>query len=126
VARLMPREVDDAGSRSLVGKSGALGVKIHLNKNTQEIVGNGKVEAMAFADGSRLDVDMIIVSAGIKPRDELARSAGLAVGSRGGVVVDNQLRTSDPAILAIGEVALHGGMIHGLVAPGYDMAEGAP
>ena len=122
-SRLMPRQIDDAGSKSLVAKIEALGVRVHLNKNTQEIVGKGRVEAMAFADGSRLDVDMIIVSAGIKPRDELARSAGLAVGSRGGVVVDNQLRTSDPSIFAIGEAALYGGMIYGLVAPGYEMAE---
>jgi nitrite reductase (NADH) large subunit len=122
-SRLMPRQVDDAGSKALVGKIEALGVKVHLNKNTQAIVGNGRVEGMAFADGSRLDVDMIVVSAGIKPRDELARSCGLAVGSRGGVVVDNQLRTSDSAIFAIGEVALYGGMIYGLIAPGYEMAE---
>jgi nitrite reductase (NADH) large subunit len=122
-SRLMPRQVDDAGSKALVSKIEALGVKVHLNKNTKEIVGTNQVEAMAFADGSRLDVEMIIVSAGIKPRDELARSCGLAIGSRGGVVVDNQLRTSDPSIFAIGEVALYSGMIYGLIAPGYDMAE---
>jgi nitrite reductase (NADH) large subunit len=121
--RLMPRQIDDAGSRVLVGKINALGVQVHLNKNTKEIVGNGKVEAMSFADGSELDVKMVVVSAGIKPRDELARACGLTVGPRGGVVVDERLRTSDPAIFAIGEVALFGGMIYGLVAPGYEMAE---
>jgi nitrite reductase (NADH) large subunit len=121
--RLMPRQVDEAGSRALVGKINALGVQVHLNKNTKEIVGAGKVEGMLFADGSRLDVDMVVVSAGIKPRDELARASGLAVGQRGGVVVDDRLRTSDPDILAIGEVALHGTMVYGLVAPGYEMAE---
>ena len=107
----------------LVGKINALGVQVHLNKNTKEILGNGKVEGMAFADGGELDVKMVVVSAGIKPRDELARACGLAVGQRGGVVVDDQLRTSDPDIFAIGEVALYGGMIYGLVAPGYEMAE---
>ena len=66
---------------------------------------------------------MIVVSAGIKPRDDLARACGLTVGQRGGVVVDDHLRTSDPDIFAIGEVALYGGMIYGLVAPGYEMAE---
>ena len=66
---------------------------------------------------------MVVVSAGIQPRDELARACGLTVGQRGGVVVDDHLRTSDPDIFAIGEVALHGGMIYGLVAPGYEMAE---
>ena len=66
---------------------------------------------------------MVIVSAGIRPRDELARECGLTVGERGGVVVDDRLQTSDPSIFAIGEVALHAGMIYGLVAPGYEMAE---
>jgi nitrite reductase (NADH) large subunit len=122
-SRLMPRQIDDAGSRVLVGKINALGVQVHLNKNTKEILGNGKVEGMSFADGPDLDVKMIVVSAGIKPRDDLARACGLMVGQRGGVVVDDHLRTSDPNIYAIGEVALYGGMIYGLVAPGYEMAE---
>src|SRR5262249_45882793 len=121
--RLMPRQIDDAGSKVLVGKINALGVRVHLNKNTKEVLGNGKVEGMAFADGGELDVKMIVVSAGIKPRDDLARTCGLTVGQRGGVVVDDHLRTSDPAIYAIGEVALYGGMVYGLVAPGYEMAE---
>ena len=121
--RLMPRQIDETGSKVLVGKINALGVQVHLNKNTKEILGNGHVEGMAFADGAHLDVTMVIVSAGIKPRDELARACGLMVGQRGGVVVDDQLRTSDPDIFAIGEVALYGGMIYGLVAPGYEMAE---
>jgi nitrite reductase (NADH) large subunit len=121
--RLMPRQIDDAGSKVLVGKINSLGVRVHLNKNTKEILGNGKVEGMAFADGAALDVKMVVVSAGIKPRDELARACGLMVGQRGGVVVDDRLRTSDPDIFAIGEVALYGGMVYGLVAPGYEMAE---
>jgi nitrite reductase (NADH) large subunit len=122
-SRLMPRQIDEVGSKVLVGKINALGVQVHLNKNTKEVVGNGKVEGMAFADGPVLDVGMIVVSAGIKPRDDLARSCGLMVGQRGGVVVDDHLRTNDPDIYAIGEVALYGGMIYGLVAPGYEMAE---
>lgn len=121
--RLMPRQIDANGSRVLVNKINTLGVQVHLNKNTKEFVGNGKVEGMSFADGSELDVKMIVISAGIKPRDELARACGLTVGQRGGVVVDDQLRTSDPSIFAIGEVALVGTMIYGLVAPGYEMAE---
>jgi nitrite reductase (NADH) large subunit len=121
--RLMPRQIDEAGSRVLVGKINALGVRVHLNKSTKEILGNGKVEGMAFADGAELDVKMVVVSAGIKPRDDLARACGLTVGQRGGVVVDDRLRTSDTEVYAIGEVALYGGMIYGLVAPGYEMAE---
>ena len=121
--RLMPRQVDDAGSKALVGKIESLGVQIHLNTNTKAILGNGRVEGMEFADGGRLDVDMVVISAGIKPRDELARACGLEVGPRGGVVVDDALRTSDPDIFAIGEIALHRSMIYGLVAPGYEMAD---
>lgn len=121
--RLMPRQIDDAGSRVLVRKIEDLGVRVHLNKATQEVLGNGRVAGMRFQDGDVLDVDMIIVSAGIRPRDDLARACGIEVGERGGVAVNDLLQTSDPSIYAIGEVALHGGMIYGLVAPGYEMAE---
>lgn len=121
--RLMPRQIDDAGSRILVDKIESLGVTVHLNKSTKEVHGNGRVERMEFGDGQSLDVDMIIVSAGIRPRDELARDCGLTVGERGGVVVNDRMQTSDPDVYAVGEVALHGGMIYGLVAPGYEMAE---
>lgn len=121
--RLMPRQIDDAGSRILVNKIEDLGVRVHLNKATKEIHGNGSVQSMEFNDGNKLDVDMIIVSAGIRPRDELAKDAGLDVGERGGVVVNDQLVTSDKDIFAIGEVALHQGMVYGLIAPGWEMAD---
>ncbi len=121
--RLMPRQIDDAGSGVLVQHIEALGVTVHLNKATKEVHGKDRVQEMEFNDGERLPVDMIIVSAGIRARDELARESGINVGERGGVVVNNRLQTSDPDIYAIGEVALHGGMVYGLVAPGYEMAE---
>ncbi|MHB1559774.1 MAG: nitrite reductase large subunit NirB [Isosphaeraceae bacterium] len=121
--RLMPRQVDDIGARTLLEKIEAMNVRVHLGKSTRQILGNGKVEGLEFADGARLDVDMVVISAGIRPRDELARSCGLALGERGGVAVDNAMRSSDPAILAIGEVAAHRGMVYGLVAPGYEMAD---
>jgi nitrite reductase (NADH) large subunit len=121
--RLMPRQVDDAGSRILVSKIEQLGVRVHLGKATKEIHGNGAVEGISFGDGSRLDVDMIIVSAGIRPRDDLAKQAGIQVGERGGILVNDRLETSDLNIFAVGECALHGGMVYGLVAPGYEMAE---
>ena len=120
--RLMPRQLDDAGSRLLVKKIEALGVQVRLGTSTRQILGNGKVDSMAFADGESLGVDMIIVSAGIRPRDELARACGLDLGPRGGVAVNDSLQTSDPAIYAIGEVASHRGTVYGLIAPGWDMA----
>ena len=121
--RLMPRQIDESGSKVLVEKIERLGVHVHLNKSTKEVLGNGAVEGLVFNDDARLDVGMIVVSAGIRPRDDLARDCGLTVGERGGVVVDNALRTSDPRVFAIGEVAAHRGMVYGLVAPGYEMAE---
>lgn len=121
--RLMPRQIDQAGSDILKAKLETLGLKIHLNKNTQEIAGNGVISAMNFIDGTKLEVDMLVISAGIKPRDEVARLSGLEVGSRGGIVVNDKLQTSDPSIFAIGECALHDHMIYGLVAPGYEMAD---
>ncbi len=121
--RLMPRQVDESGSRVLLGKIEGMNVRVHLGKNTQEFLGNGKVEGLSFSDGEPLDVDMVVISAGIRPRDDLARACNLEVGPRGGVVVDDLLRTSDPNIFAVGEVALHQSMIYGLVAPGYEMAD---
>ncbi len=125
--RLMTVQVDDMGGRLLRRKIEALGVTVHTGKNTLEIVdgaglGVGGRHAMKFADGTHLETDMIVFSAGIRPRDELARVAGLLRGERGGILIDNQCKTSDPDIWAIGECALWNGKIFGLVAPGYDMA----
>ncbi|MGR9052336.1 MAG: nitrite reductase large subunit NirB, partial [Gammaproteobacteria bacterium] len=77
---------------------------------------------MTFADGEVLETDIVLFSAGIRPRDDIARVSGLEVGPRGGIVIDNQCRTSDPDIYAIGECALWNNRIFGLVAPGYAMA----
>lgn len=121
--RLMPRQLDDAASDLLVKEIESLGVKVMLRMQTQAIEGNGSITGLRFADDSVLDADMLVISAGIKPRDELARNAGLVVGQRGGILVDDMLQTSDPRMFAIGEAAFHDGMIYGLVAPGYEMAE---
>jgi nitrite reductase (NADH) large subunit len=121
--RLMPRQIDDAGSKVLQSQLENLGLQIHLAKSTQEIVGEDRISGMQFADNSLLEADMLVISAGIRPRDELAKIAGLETHPRGGIVVDNYLRTSDPSIFAIGECALAHHMIYGLIAPGYEMAE---
>jgi nitrite reductase (NADH) large subunit len=121
--RLMPRQIDDPGSSILVEKIQSLGVQVHLNKSTKEIAGNGRIEGLVFQDGSTLETDLLVVSAGIRPRDDLAKACGLEVGPRGGITVNDVLQTSDPDIYCIGEAALHRGMIYGLVAPGYEMAE---
>ncbi|SAK53625.1 nitrite reductase [NAD(P)H] large subunit [Caballeronia pedi] len=121
--RLMAVQVDDGGGRVLRGKIEELGVTVHTGKNTLAIVdGEGAVNRMNFADDTHLDTDMIVFSAGIRPRDDIARAAGLEIGARGGIVIDDTCRTSDADIFAIGECALWKGQLFGLVAPGYDMA----
>jgi len=121
--RLMALQVDEGGGGMLRRKIEALGVRVHTGKNTANIVaGVNARHCMNFSDGSSLEADVIVFSAGIRPRDELARAAGLAIGERGGIVIDDNCRTSDPAIYAVGECALWRKRIFGLVAPGYDMA----
>jgi nitrite reductase (NADH) large subunit len=122
--RLMPVQIDDAGGAILRSKIEELGVTVHTNTNTTEIVSpDGKVSKMIFADGSELETDTIVFSAGIRPRDELGRNCGLEIGNRGGIVINEECQTSDPDIYAIGECALYQNRIYGLVAPGYQMAE---
>ncbi|WP_029151594.1 nitrite reductase large subunit NirB [Methylovulum miyakonense] len=121
--RLMAVQIDEAGGAVLRRKIEALGVTVHTNKNTSQIVdGDTCVNKMCFADGEELETDVVLFSAGIRPRDDIARSCGLEIGQRGGIVINNQCQTSDPDIYAIGECALWNGMIFGLVAPGYAMA----
>ncbi|MFM0516687.1 MULTISPECIES: nitrite reductase large subunit NirB [Caballeronia] len=121
--RLMAVQVDDGGGRVLRAKIEELGVTVHTGKNTLAIVeGEGAANRMNFADETHLDTDMIVFSAGIRPRDDIARAAGLTIGARGGIVIDDACRTSDADIFAIGECALWQGQLFGLVAPGYDMA----
>lgn len=121
--RLMPRQLDKGASDMLQSKIEKLNIGIHLNKSTQYIAGEHAITGMMFEGEDLLKVDMLVISAGIKPRDELGRVSGLEVGVRGGIVVNNKMQTSDPNIYAIGEVALYNHMIYGLVAPGYEMAD---
>ena len=121
--RLMAVQVDDGGGRILRSKIEELGVHVHTSRNTTEIVDGATARhRMVFADGSYLETDMIVFSAGIRPRDELARQCALAIGPRGGVVIDSECRTSDHDVYAIGECASWNEQTFGLVAPGYDMA----
>ena len=121
--RLMAVQVDDQGGRMLRSKIEELGVSVHTGKSTQRIVdGDTAAHRMEFADGSVLETDMIVFSAGIRPRDALAREAGLAIGARGGIAIDDACVTSDGDVYAIGECAAWNGQTFGLVAPGYDMA----
>lgn len=125
---LMGVQLDAGGSAMLRRKIEALGVTVHTSKATEVIESNEAGDSrllMKFADGGVLATDMIVFSAGIRPYDQLARDAGLNVGERGGIEIDYHCKTSDSDIFAIGECALFGGRIFGLVAPGYRMAEAA-
>ena len=122
--RLMAVQVDDAGGTLLKTKIQELGVRVHTNKNTLNITdGESCVHKMEFADGESLETDLILFSAGIRPQDTIARQCDLELGPRGGIQINNHCQTSDKDIYAIGECALWGGMIYGLVAPGYNMAK---
>jgi nitrite reductase (NADH) large subunit len=124
-SRLMPLQVDEIGASVLRARIEELGVRVHLSTSTREIVAgeDGRVAALRFADGSEIPVEMVVFSAGIRPRDELARASGLTLGERGGIAIDGSCRTSDPRIFAIGECAVFEGKTYGLVAPGYRMAD---
>ena len=120
---LMPRQLDRDGGLALRHRIERLGVQIHLPKRTESIERHGDFLMVQFGPGDSLAVDMVVISAGIRPRDELAREAGLKVGVRGGIVVDDSLQTNDPSIFAIGECAAHKGIVYGLVGPCYQMAK---
>ncbi|MFJ7493490.1 nitrite reductase large subunit NirB [Streptomyces sp. NPDC097727] len=124
--RLMALQVDDGGAAVLRRKIEDLGVHVHTGAGTRRIDAdeNGRARTMALSDGTGLAVDLVVFSAGVRPRDQLARDCGLPVGERGGIAVDEHCRTPDPHIWAIGECALAvDGRVYGLVAPGYAMAD---
>ncbi|GGV48740.1 nitrite reductase large subunit NirB [Streptomyces spectabilis] len=126
--RLMPAQVDEGGGAALLRTLTGRGLSVHTGVGTQEIVASdeGTVAAMRLSDGSELATEMVVFSAGVRPRDQLARDCGLPVGERGGITVDGQCRTGDPAVYAIGECAQAAdGRVYGLVAPGYEMARTA-
>ncbi|MFF4379964.1 nitrite reductase large subunit NirB [Kitasatospora sp. NPDC001547] len=126
--RLMAVQVDDGGGAALRRKIEDLGVTVHTGAGAGGVLTgpDGRVRGLALSDGRELPADLVVFSAGVRARDQLARDCGLPVGPRGGVVVDERCRTEDPAVLAIGECAQAvDGRVYGLVAPGYQMAETA-
>jgi len=122
--QLMAVQVDGGGGRLLKTKIEELGVQVHTSKATNKIVAGDKHRyKLCFSDDTELETDLILFSAGIRPYDNLAREFDLEIGARGGIVIDNQCKTSDADIYAIGECALWNNFIYGLVAPGYNMAK---
>lgn len=123
--RLMAVQLDEGGGAALRSHVEALGLGVRTGLAAQSVLtsADGRALGLSFADAEPLDADLVVFAAGIRPRDQLARDAGLAVGERGGVVIDDACATSHEGIWAIGEVAAHRGRVYGLVAPGYAMAE---
>ena len=123
--RLMPVQLDDSASDVLRRHVEDLGLRVRTGVRTTELLAgpDGAVGALGLEDGDPIGTELVVFSAGIRPRDELARDCGLALGERGGVLVDDTLTAlDDPAVSAVGEVAAVDGRCYGLVAPGYDMA----
>lgn len=119
---LMERQFDEAAGfllrKALVGK----GITVKCAANSKEILGqDGHVRALLLDDGTELPCDLLVMAVGIRPNVALAKDAGLAVGR--GIHVDDQMVTSDPDVLAVGECVEHDGAIFGLVAPLYDQAK---
>ncbi|CAM03073.1 nitrite reductase (NADH) large subunit [Saccharopolyspora erythraea NRRL 2338] len=123
--RLMPLQVDEGGGQVLSRLVGDLGLTVHCGAATQSVDADehGRVRGVTLADGTTIDTDVVVFSAGVRPRDELAEPAGLERAERGGILVDDRCRTSDEHIYAVGECAAVEGRCYGLVAPGYTMAE---
>jgi nitrite reductase (NADH) large subunit len=125
--RLMPLQLCEGGAGALRAQIEELGLSITTGAGVTALAGERDDEVCAvthveLGESGMLAADLVVFSAGVRPRDELARACGLEVGERGGVLVNERCVTSDPQVLAIGECALAAGRVWGLVAPGYDMA----
>ncbi|MCK1722187.1 FAD-dependent oxidoreductase [Bradyrhizobium sp. 141] len=118
--RLMERQLDGPAADLLKTLVERKGIRILLNASTARIHGDGHVEAVELADGSRIEADAVIFAAGIKPSAALAKEAGIAVNR--GIVVNDVMQTSSPDIFALGECAEHHGTCYGLVEPAYEQA----
>ena len=118
--RLMERQLDAPAADLLKTLVERKGIRIVLNASTARIHGDGHVEAVELADGSRIEADAVIFAAGIKPNVALAKEAGIAVNR--GVVVNDVMQTSSSDIFALGECAEHRGTCYGLVEPAYEQA----
>ena len=121
--RLMSVQVDEAGGATLARHIEALGLTVHTDAKTERVLGERRANGLQLRDRAPIDADVVVFSAGIRPRDLLARKASLAIAERGGILVDEQCRSSHAHVWAIGECAAPAGRTYGLVAPGYSMAE---
>ncbi|HEY4938453.1 MAG TPA: nitrite reductase large subunit NirB [Actinomycetota bacterium] len=121
-AHLMNQQLDAKGGAVLKATVENLGLHVHLGKSTTAVLGDDRVTGLAFADGTGLDCDMVIVATGVRPNSELAARGGFTVERA--IVVDDQMRTvDDPDVYAVGECAQHRDRVYGLVAPLWEQAK---
>ncbi|MCA9257719.1 MAG: NAD(P)/FAD-dependent oxidoreductase [Planctomycetales bacterium] len=120
---LMPRQLDADCARTLLQEIEQMGVRVHLLRAASGVQRRDDGLEVQFSNAEPLCAEVLVISAGVRPRDELARSAGLTCGTRGGVAVNDALQTSDPRVYAIGECAAWNDKVYGLVGPCYEMAE---
>ncbi|MBT2383740.1 NAD(P)/FAD-dependent oxidoreductase [Streptomyces sp. ISL-11] len=124
-SRLMAVQLDQGAGDVLAEMIGELGVDVRCSAVTEAVEAgpDGSVAAVRLADGTVIETGLVIFSAGVRPRDELAEPAGLARAERGGILVDGRCRTEDEHIWAVGECAAVEGRCYGLAAPGFQMAK---
>lgn len=120
---LLARQLDPEAGTLLRAHVEKLGLHVCTQRETERIEALGDDRLLQFNTGECLRVQLVVIAAGIRPRDELAAQCGLELGPRGGIRVNDWLQTSDPNIHAIGECASHNGVCYGLAAPGYKMAD---
>lgn len=118
--RLLARQLDEAASNRLIKDVVALGIEVRLNDGVTEIMGSERISGVQLRSGELLKCDTLVLATGIRPNTGLAEAAGLHYGK--GILVDDQMRTSDPDIYAVGECCEHRGEVYGLVAPGLEQA----
>lgn len=118
--KLMERQLDAVGAATLKRALEARGVAFALGAQSEAITGEAGVTGLKLKSGETLPADMLIMACGVRPNATLGKAAGLE--ARRGLLVDDVMRTSDPAIYAIGECAEHRGVVYGLVAPAYEHA----
>jgi len=119
--RLMERQLDPSAAGLLAPAMDELGIAVQLERQTEEILGNGHVEGLRFAGGDELRAELVVVSIGIRPEVTLAELAGIDCNR--GVIVDDRMRTSEEEIVAVGECAEHRGTVYGIVAPIYEQVK---
>ena len=118
---LMERQLDATAGRLLQNELEKQGMTFLLEKQTEEIVGDDRVEGLRFKDGTSIEADLVVMAVGIRPNTTLGAESGIPVNR--GIIVNDYMQTEIPHIYAVGECAEHRGIAYGLVAPPYEQAK---